>query len=184
MSRVYVRSAKSQGCGGRSCWWRRRKTVHAAGWLRLCAETMAGGGLCKFCATLARPEGCPVLQAIPQSETYFSKLALIALPLILSILPTTLTLNLPGPILEAELPGNFCLTSKMKTAYLSADSLFKMNYIKCTVQKNARVILYRQVTSNPEEYTMVLKWYWKTLYYNIIFCNTDLMRELKFLIIM
>ncbi len=51
-------------------------------------------------------------------------------------------------------------------------------------QKNARVILYRQVTSTPEEYTMVLKRYWKTLYYNIIFCNTDLMRELKFLIIM
>ncbi len=30
-------------------------------------------------------------------------------------------------------------------------------------------------------------WYWndiEKLYYNIIFCNTDLMRELKFLIIM
>lgn len=122
------------GLWGKVLWWRYRKAGRAAGWHRLCVETMAGGGLCKFCATLARPEACPVLQAIPQSETYFT-LALIALPLILSILPTTLTLNLPGPILEAELPGNFCLTSKMKTAYLSADSLFKMNYIKCTVQK-------------------------------------------------
>lgn len=61
------------------------------------SETMTDEGLCKVCATSAHTEACPVLQATSVWNILHNKLALIALPLLLSILPTTLTFKLARP---------------------------------------------------------------------------------------
>lgn len=61
------------------------------------SETMTDEGLCKVCATSAHTEACPVLQVTSVWNILHNKLALIALPLLLSILPTTLTFKLARP---------------------------------------------------------------------------------------
>lgn len=101
--------------GGEVLWSWRRTAASVAGiakrWrVRVCVKSVL----------LQRTEACPVLQATSVWNILHNKLALIALPLLLSILPTTLTFKLARPNPRGWAPWKLLFVN-----FEDEDSLFK-----------------------------------------------------------